>query len=139
MYEAPDSYSSTPTPCDAGASLAWRAVYAWAPGVKALELPPQAGFPVSSSGTHYVVQMHYSNPQGLAGETDATSFAVCTSPPRQYEADVMAFGTQDIDIPAQPPPGGVFTRDCTLAGRRASTRDSTSSPRSPTCTSSASR
>lgn len=110
MYEANESYSSTPTPCDAGAALSWRAVYAWAPGVKALELPPQAGFPVSSSGTHYVVQMHYSNPQGLAGQTDATSFGVCSSPPRQYEADVLAFGTQDINIQ----PGEALTQNCKI-------------------------
>ncbi len=116
VYESPDAYSKTPTPCSPSAALTWRMVLGWAPGVKGLELPPEAGFPIAMSGegTHYVVQMHYSNPQHLVGEKDASKIDLCTSPPRKYEADVLAFGTQQFTIPAAPPPGGVFTRDCTL-------------------------
>lgn len=114
MYEAPSSYPSTPQPCDSGAAITWRMVLGWAPGVKGIELPPVAGFPIAEAGTHYVVQMHYSNIQHLAGQKDTTKIDLCTSPPRPYEADVAAFGTQDITIPAAPPAGGVFTRNCAV-------------------------
>lgn len=117
VYEAPSSYSRKPQPCSAGSSLSWRMVLGWAPGIKGFELPEEVGFPISadpSEPTHYVVQMHYSNPQKLAGEKDKSSIDLCTSPPRKYEADVMAFGSQDFTIPAAPPPGGAYTLDCAL-------------------------
>ncbi len=117
VYEAPSSYSRTPTPCSSSSSLAWRMVLGWAPGTKALELPKDVGFPVStdpSKPTHYVVQMHYSNPKKLAGEKDKSSIDLCTAPPRKYEADVMAFGSQKFTIPAAPPQGGAYTIDCAL-------------------------
>ena len=103
LFEADAPYSTTPTKCSSGGSLQWRMVMGWAPGGKGLELPPEAGFPLKKDGegkTHYVVQMHYSNPQALAGQTDKSGFDLCTSPPRKYEADVLAFGTQAIDIKA---------------------------------------
>jgi hypothetical protein len=114
MYETTSSYPPTPTPCSSGASLAWRMVLGWAPGIKGIELPPEAGFPIAAAGTHYVVQMHYSNINHLANQKDTSKIDLCTSPPRKYEADVVAFGTQDIDIPAAPPAGGVFTRNCAV-------------------------
>ena len=117
LYEAPSSYSGTPTPCNAASAISWRMVLGWAPGTKGFELPPDVGFPISSdpaNPTHYVVQMHYSNAQKLAGEKDKSSIDLCTSPPRKYEADVMAFGSQDFTIPAAPPQGGAYTLDCAL-------------------------
>lgn len=117
LYEAPSSYSRTPKSCNAGAAISWRMVLGWAPGTKNFELPADVGFPVSSdpaNPTHYVVQMHYSNPQKLVGERDKSSIDLCTSPPRKYEADVMAFGSQDFTIPAAPPAGGKYTIDCAL-------------------------
>jgi hypothetical protein len=111
LFEADSAYPSTPQPCSAGGSLQWRMVMGWAPGGKGLELPPEAGFPIKTTGTtHYVVQMHYSNVGGLSGETDASGFDLCTGPPRANEADVLAFGTQSFTI--QP---GVHTEDCTLS------------------------
>jgi hypothetical protein len=103
LFEAASAVSTTPTKCSAGGSLQWRMVMGWAPGGKGLELPPEAGFPLKTTGagtTHYVVQTHYSNPQALAGQTDKSGFDLCTEPPRKYEADVLAFGTQSIDMPA---------------------------------------
>ncbi|HSO31186.1 MAG TPA: peptidylglycine alpha-amidating monooxygenase [Labilithrix sp.] len=103
LFEAEQAYSATPTPCSAGGSLQWRMVMGWAPGGKGLELPAEAGFPIKTDAagkTHYVVQMHYSNPQALAGQVDTSGFDLCTAPPRKYEADVLAFGTQSIDMPA---------------------------------------
>ena len=36
-----------------------------------MELPPEAGFPLSTTEkTHYVMQIHYSNLTGLEGETE---------------------------------------------------------------------
>ena len=117
LYESPTKYSGVPTPCSSGSALSWRMVLGWAPGVGPLELPPEAGFPVStdtSRPTHYVVQMHYSNPQKLKGKKDKSRIDLCTSPPRKHEADVMAFGSQDFTIPAAPPPGGAYSIDCAL-------------------------
>lgn len=113
LFEADAAVSSTPAPCSAGGSLQWRMVMGWAPGGKGLELPPEAGFPIKTTGaTHYVVQIHYSNPQGLAGEKDESGFDLCTAAPRKYEADVMAFGTQSIDIP--PGKGTKYERTCSI-------------------------
>ncbi len=110
MFESETSYPSTPQVCDSGTSLQWRMVMAWAPGGKGLTMPPEAGFPIKTSGaTHYVVQMHYSNPQGLAGQKDSSGFDLCTSAPRPNEADVLAFGTQKIDIP---PNTATFPKTC---------------------------
>lgn len=110
VYEAPDAYSPTPTECNPTGSIFWRMVMAWAPGGSGLETPPEAGFPIAQTGaTHYVVQMHYSNAQQLVGQTDASSIGVCTAPPRKYEADVLAFGTQDFTIP---PGSGVYKKTC---------------------------
>lgn len=115
MYEASSSYSSKPTPCSSGSALSWRMVLGWAPGAKGLELPPEAGFPIATTGaTHYVVQMHYSNLTREKGHKDASKIELCTSPPRKFEADVMAFGTQNFKIPAAPPPGGEYKLECTL-------------------------
>lgn len=101
LFESDQAVSPTPAKCDSGGSLQWRMVTGWAPGGKGFELPPEAGFPLKTGGTtHYVVQMHYSNPQGLANQKDTSGFDLCTAPPRQYEADVLAFGTQTINIPA---------------------------------------
>lgn len=114
LYEAGSSYDPKPKRCSAGSSISWRMVLGWAPGAKGLELPPDAGFPIATTGaTHYVVQMHYSNPQKLVGAKDASAIELCTSPPRKYEADVLAFGTQDIEIPPNPP-GGTFERECSI-------------------------
>lgn len=112
LFEADSAYSSTPTKCSAGGSLQWRMVTGWAPGGKGFELPPQAGFPLKTTGTtHYVVQMHYSNPQALQGQKDTSGFDLCTSAPRQYEADVLAFGTQKITIP----PGATsYATNCSI-------------------------
>lgn len=110
LFETTSSYGTTPRPCSAGASLQWRMVMGWAPGGKGLELPPDVGFPISPSGTHYVVQMHYSNPQALTGQKDTSGFSFCTAAPRTYEADVLAFGTQDIHMSAP----GPYKKDCSI-------------------------
>lgn len=112
LFESTSAYPSTPQKCDSGASLSWRMIMAWAPGGKGLSMPKEAGFPLKTSGaTHYVVQMHYSNPQGLPGQKDTSGFDLCTSAPRPQEADVLAFGTTNISIP----PNSVnFARTCSI-------------------------
>lgn len=112
LFEAPSTVDSTPTPCSSGGSLQWRMVSGWAPGGKGMELPKDVGFPLATSGaTHYVLQIHYSNPQHLEGETDESGYDLCTEAPRAQEADVVAFGTQSFTIPAT---GQPYTRDCTI-------------------------
>jgi hypothetical protein len=112
LFEAPSSVDPTPTPCNAGGGSAWRIITGWAPGGKGMELPAEAGFPLTTSGkTHYVMQIHYSNLTGLEGETDGSGYDLCTSAPRPQEADVIAFGTLKFEIP---PTNQPFTRDCTV-------------------------
>jgi hypothetical protein len=120
LFRAPTSVSSTPTPCGAGGSLQWSLMFGWAPGGKNMYTPPEAGYPLDPNGTsHFVVQVHYNNAQGVAGEKDATGMDMCTSAPRKYEADVIAFGTQALSIP----PNATYQRTCsvtvppTMAGR----------------------
>ncbi len=104
LFESDKAYSPTPIKCSAGGSLQWRMVSAWAPGGAGFELPPDVGFPLKTTGsTHYVVQMHYSNPQALPNQRDTSGFDLCTSTPRTYEADVLAFGTQELTIPPNRP------------------------------------
>jgi hypothetical protein len=75
-------------------------------------MPPEAGFPLKTTGaTHYVVQMHYANPLALVGEKDSSGFDLCTSAPRAYEADVLAFGTQQFTIPAG---AASFSKTCSI-------------------------
>jgi hypothetical protein len=115
LYESPTAFPAAPAPCSAASSFSWRIVFGWAPGVKSLELPPDVGFPIgTTTPTHYVVQMHYSNARHLAGQVDSSGFDLCTGPPRANEADVLAFGTQDIHIPPAPPAGGVYSLACSL-------------------------
>jgi hypothetical protein len=94
------SITSTPQKCNAGGSLTWRIVYGWAPGGTAMQTPPNVGFPYDAN-TKWVVQVHYNNINGLSGETDQSGFSFCsTDQPVQYDADTVAFGTQNISIPA---------------------------------------
>jgi hypothetical protein len=59
--------------------------------------------------THYFVQVHYNNIQGLVGETDQSGFDLCsTTTPRANAADMVAFGTLDIVLP----PAATAVRDC---------------------------
>jgi hypothetical protein len=93
------SVTTTPSACSAGGSLTWRIVYGWAPGGGAMQTPPNVGFPYDAT-TKFVVQVHYNNINHLAGETDTSGFSFCsTDQPVQYDADVVAFGTQKIQIP----------------------------------------
>jgi hypothetical protein len=92
--------TTTPTPCNAGGSLQWRIVYGWAPGGGAMQTPPGVGFPYDST-TEFVVQIHYNNIHGYKNQTDHTGFSMCTTDqPVANDADVIAFGSMNFDIPA---------------------------------------
>jgi hypothetical protein len=112
LMQSDDSYPSDPTPCNAGLAIDWRLVSAWAPGTGVLELPPEAGFPLGSGTTHWVVQVHYNNALGLTSATDQSGFDVCTTTTlREYDAGIVAFGGTDIDLP----PLSKRTLDCRYA------------------------
>jgi hypothetical protein len=88
---------ATPALCpQQDAMQSWRVVYGWAPGATSFELPAEAGFAVDP-GTSFVVQLHY---VGASGGSDASGFDLCTSSElRQFDADIMAFGTHEIFVP----------------------------------------
>jgi hypothetical protein len=97
------SVTTTPAPCNAGGSLTWRIVYGWAPGGTAMVTPPGVGFPYDAT-TKWVVQVHYnavSVTQADGPQNDSSGFSFCsTDQPIANDADVVAFGTQNIKIPA---------------------------------------
>ncbi len=103
--------TTAPGPCSSGGGSGWRIVYGWAPGGKPMELPPEAGFPEDPGTTHYVVQVHYNNVNHLSGETDTSGFDLCTTDQlRANDADVIAFGTTNINIP----PHGTLDTTCSV-------------------------
>ncbi len=98
LFQSDTAESPVPAACSPGGSLSWRMVYGWAPGGGELALPPDVGFPYDAT-THWVVQLHYNNVNHRSGQTDASGFALCTTDrPLRYDADVIAFGTQSIDV-----------------------------------------
>ena len=100
VYQTPDAVSGTPTPCGAGGGVDWRLVTGWAPGGKNFELPAEAGFAEDSGTTHWALQIHYNNINGLAGEEDASGFDLCsTDLLRPNDADILATGTLQISLP----------------------------------------
>lgn len=102
LMQAPSSVSPEPAPC-AFTNLNWKLLYAWGPGTPAHHLPPEAGFPIEAGDTtHFVLQVHYNNLQGLSGELDQSGVDLCTTEElRTHDADVMALGTTTLNIPPQ--------------------------------------
>ncbi|WP_394838170.1 peptidylglycine alpha-amidating monooxygenase [Pendulispora rubella] len=101
LFQSDEPVDATPHACSPVGSIAWRLVFGWAPGGQNLLLPPEAGFPLEGT-SHYVAQIHYNNATGLEGESDGSGFDMCTtSDLRRYDADVMAFGSQNFEIPRQ--------------------------------------
>ena len=100
LYQSDTAVSGTPTPCGAGGGKGWRLVTGWAPGGKNFELPPEAGFAEEPGTTHWALQIHYNNIQGLEGEVDESGYDLCsTESLRANDADILATGTFDITIP----------------------------------------
>ncbi len=101
LFQSDTAAAAAPAECSLGGAVDWRMISVWAPGGAGFELPPEAGFPLEGT-THYIIQVHYNNLQHLAGEADASGFDLCTTDQlRPNDADVMAFGTMKLDIPAQ--------------------------------------
>ncbi|MEZ4297962.1 MAG: peptidylglycine alpha-amidating monooxygenase [Polyangiaceae bacterium] len=112
LFSAKSSFPSTPTPCG-GASMG-QLVGVWAPGGGALELPEEAGYPLEGTA-HYVLQIHYSNLMALDGQKDSSGYKLCTTDQlRPNDADILAFGTFKLTIPAQGTAD--ITCDLTLPG-----------------------
>jgi hypothetical protein len=112
LYQAATAVSGTPTVCGAGGGKDWRLVTGWAPGGKNFELPPEAGFAEEAGKTHWALQIHYNNAQGLANQLDESGYDLCTTDKlRANDADILATGTFDINIP----PRSTYETTCDLA------------------------
>lgn len=99
LFTSDTPYSTTPKPCS-GSNMG-QLVGVWAPGGGALELPAEAGYPLEGTA-HFILQIHYSNLMGLAGQKDSSGYQLCTTNElRPNDADILAFGTWSLDIPAQ--------------------------------------
>lgn len=100
LFQAKEAVSPEPFACDATGSSVWKMVTGWAPGGGNLELPPEAGYPMEQGTTHWVVQMHYNNAQGLTGQVDDSGYELCaTDQLRPNDAGVLAFGSVRFSIP----------------------------------------
>jgi hypothetical protein len=84
----------------------WRLVTGWEPGGAVTTLPDAAGFPEEpfpgdpKTSTHWVLEIHYSNPKADQGVIDKTGYDLCaTKKLRKFDADVMRFGTEHFRIP----------------------------------------
>lgn len=110
LYETATAYDPNPTPCNSGGPAGGRIISVWAPGSQFLEMPPEAGMPLDGT-KHFMIQMHYSNLTQLDGQTDLSGFDMCTTTNlRPNDADILAFGTVSINIPAH----GTSDRTCDL-------------------------
>jgi Copper type II ascorbate-dependent monooxygenase, N-terminal domain/Copper type II ascorbate-dependent monooxygenase, C-terminal domain len=97
LFQTDTAQPAGPAACN---SSNGRIVSVWAPGVNGFELPPEAGLPLEGT-THYLLQVHYNNLQRLEGEADASGIDLCsTTSLRPNDADVLALGTFNINIPA---------------------------------------
>jgi hypothetical protein len=113
LVEAASAQPRDPFVCPSSMASFGRMVYAWAPGGAPLELPPEAGFPVEGT-KHYLVQVHYNNAGGIAGQSDSSGIDLCTTPTlRPNDADVVAFGSTRFTIPVNPP-NGRYAKTCQL-------------------------
>lgn len=83
------------------------------PGTPPHVLPDEAGFPIDAGETvHFVLQIHYNNLGGLAGETDQSGIDLCTTESlRPHDADIMALGGIFNDTI---PPMSTATASCSL-------------------------
>lgn len=100
LFESDAPVPAEPTPCSLSGAQNSRIVSVWAPGGEAFELPKEAGIPLEGT-THYMVQVHYNNLTHLVGETDNSGFDLCTTTDlRPNDADILAFGTFNFEIPA---------------------------------------
>jgi hypothetical protein len=99
LFSSPTPFSTTPQVCS-GSNMG-QLVGVWAPGGGALELPAEAGYPLEGTA-HFILQIHYSNLMGLAGQKDSSGYQLCTTEQlRPNDADILAFGTWTINVPAQ--------------------------------------
>eukprot|EP00475_Leptophrys_vorax_P029026 TRINITY_DN4232_c0_g1_i7.p1 TRINITY_DN4232_c0_g1~~TRINITY_DN4232_c0_g1_i7.p1 ORF type:complete len:617 (+),score=18.32 TRINITY_DN4232_c0_g1_i7:188-2038(+) len=63
----------------------------WAMGGRPFVYPADVGMKVGPGHfTKFVLQMHYSNPNGLAGVVDNSGIYLKFAPPRKYDAGIMA-------------------------------------------------
>jgi hypothetical protein len=100
LFQTKTAENTTPFPCDAFGSAAWKLVAGWAPGGDNLELPAEAGFPEEQGTTHWVLQIHYNNAKNAAGQKDQSGYELCTTDQlRPNDAGVLAFGSTKFSIP----------------------------------------
>ena len=99
---------------------------AWAVGGNALYFPEEAGMPMSgNSDLQYVVlQIHYNNPEKIAGYIDSSGIRVWHTPTlREFDAGLISIGTSVNPYGQFIPPGIDWTKnagfcrsDCTDNG-----------------------
>eukprot|EP00170_Pyropia_yezoensis_P005634 contig_22877_g5650 len=79
-------------------------IYGWAVGATPLVMPPNAGFPVTEEERHYILQVHYDNPDGLTGVVDRNTSVRLhyTDQPRPQDAGIINIGDPNTVYAGQP-------------------------------------
>jgi hypothetical protein len=100
LFQSDEAESAEPHPCAALSSVKWKMITGWAPGGGNFELPPEAGFPLETGQTHWVLQIHYNNTRHLKNQSDSSGYQICTTDQlRPNDAGVIAFGSKSFTIP----------------------------------------
>jgi dopamine beta-monooxygenase len=76
-------------------------LFGWAPGTPRVDAPPEAGHPLGRDSVRYLaLQVHFDNPQGLAGVLDNSGFRVSiTRKLRPYDMGILTLGSQSFTVP----------------------------------------
>ncbi|MEW5300768.1 MAG: hypothetical protein WDW36_003674 [Sanguina aurantia] len=73
----------------------------WAPGIKSVELPAAAGYPVGGASTRFFsLQVHYNNMEHVSGLRDSSGFQVSVTPHlRPHDMGIISLGETNLTIP----------------------------------------
>jgi len=92
-------------------------LYGWAMGIEELNFPPEAGARMGyGRGTfqYIVIEMHYDNPNGIAGLVDNTGYKIYyTKNLRPHDAASLTVGDPYISFPNIPPKNQGFGLEAT--------------------------
>lgn len=108
--DAPDyKYLSTPQSCW-GNACTGNVIFAWAPGVGSLELPPNTGFRMGGSEPfaikEIILEVHFNNLQGTSGVQDQSGVTLHYSAgPAEHDVGVLWLGDVLVSDPRDIPAG----------------------------------
>ncbi|GJP34919.1 hypothetical protein CLOM_g19397 [Closterium sp. NIES-68] len=92
--------------CKSNAPCQGHTVAMWGLGGTHYSFPPDVGMPIGPGYyTKFVLQIHYTNPEGRADIIDSSGMFLETSPPGKHDAGIMMVGPVFYSLLLQIPPG----------------------------------